>query len=134
MFIRWLKFNTVGAIGIAVQLSTLWLFKGMLGWHYLLSTTLAVETAILHNFFWHHYWTWSGRRETSALGRLLRFHLSNGLISIFSNLVLMRVFAGWLGFHYLAANLLAIAVTSVTNFLLSEYFVFRRARPQNGWL
>jgi putative flippase GtrA len=112
-----------------VQLAALWAFKSALGVPYLWATALAVETAVLHNFYWHERWTWADRRGswTQTLVRLLRFNLTTGTLSIVSNVVLMRLLAGWLGLHYLAANLIAIAVTSVANFLLSEFFVFAKA-------
>lgn len=125
---RWLKFNAVGAAGIVVQLAALAGFKSGLGIHYLWATALAVEVAVLHNFYWHARWTWADRpaslRET--LARLVRFNLSNGLLSLVSNVLLMRLLVGSLGLPYLAANLIAIAATSVANFLLSEFLVFRR--------
>jgi len=46
--IRWLKFNAVGAGGVAVQLAFLALLV-RLGVHYLLATALAVEAAVLQN-------------------------------------------------------------------------------------
>jgi putative flippase GtrA len=133
---RWLRFNTVGAVGIAVQLGALAFYKSGLGVHYLLATGLAVETAVLHNYIWHHHWTWRERTLESGmgsvLGRLVRFHMSNGLVSIFSNVILMRVFAGYFGLHYIVANLVSIAITSILNFALSEWFVFRAARSSQG--
>lgn len=126
---RWLRFNAVGAIGVGVQLAALALFKSGFGIHYLWATAFAVETAVLHNFIWHEKWTWRERTAGSAswptLSRLARFHLSNGLISILSNVVLMRLLAGYLGLHYLLANAISIAITSLANFALSEWFVFR---------
>jgi putative flippase GtrA len=38
----------------------------------------------------------------------------------------MKWLAGSLHIHYLAANLIAIAITSLANFILSEWLVFRR--------
>ena len=49
---HWLKFNTVGAIGIGVQLAALAALKSGLELNYLLATGLAVEAAVLHNFVW----------------------------------------------------------------------------------
>ena len=66
VFRRWLKFNSVGAIGIGVQLSVLTLLAGHLGLNYLLATALAVETAVLHNFVWHEKWTWADRFTSST--------------------------------------------------------------------
>lgn len=116
--IRWLKFNAVGLMGVVVQLASLALWT-RLGMNYLAATALAVETAILHNYLWHVRWTWKGRP-----GRWWRFQLSNGLISLASNLVLMRVLAGWAGMPAVPANLLAIVCTSLLNFWIGERWVF----------
>ena len=118
--IRWAKFNAVGAIGVAVQLSVLAALI-QLGAHYLAATALAVEAAVLQNYYWHTRWTWKGRE-----GSLWRFHLANGLLSLISNLVWMRLFTGWLGIPPLPANLLAIGLTSTANFLLGDRWVFAR--------
>lgn len=126
--LRWLKFNTVGGIGVAVQLAALAVFKSLLGFNYLLATGLAVETAVLHNFLWHERWTWRERTggHDGVLGRLARFHLGNGLVSIVANLVLMRFFVGQLQIQYLIANALSISITALVNFAVSETWVFRR--------
>lgn len=129
MIRRWLKFNAVGAIGIVVQLGALAILNGLLRVQYLPATALAVEIAVLHNFVWHERWTWRDRSGKGALGRLLRFNLTTGLMSIFANLVLMRVFVGALGLPTVVGNLASIAVTSLANFLVSEWFVFPTERP-----
>jgi len=133
---RWLKFNAVGAIGILVQLASLAVLAGLLKLHYLLATALAVETAVLHNFVWHCRWTWKERTRGRAslgwlLGALARFHVSNGLVSMLGNLLFMRLLVGQLHLHYMAGNMVSIALCSVANFLLSEWFVFR-ARGSTG--
>ncbi len=123
---RMAKFAFVGAIGIAIQLLVLhWLVT--VGCGYLISTAIAVETAILHNFVWHENFTWRERSPSGSdeiWARLLRFHLSNGLISIIGNLLLMRVFVGWLSLNVVAANLLSVTICCVTNFLASDRWVF----------
>jgi putative flippase GtrA len=80
-----------------------------------------VEVAVLQNYYWHVRWTWKGRD-----GSLWRFHLANGLMSVISNLIWMRIFTGWLGITPVAANLMAIALTSVANFLFGDRWVFPR--------
>ena len=130
---RWLKFHAVGVIGVAVQLAALAFFKSVLGLHYMTATALAVEAAVLHNFWWHERWTWVERTRQAPgvvllMGRLLRFNVSSGLLSIVSNLVLMRLFVGHFHLHYLVANILTIVTASLANFLLSELLVFRVQR------
>ena len=129
---RWVKFNAVGAIGIGVQMGTLAILWGWLRLDYLVATALAVETAVLHNFVWHERWTWKDRTGTArgALGRLLRFNLSNGLVSLMVNLALMRLLVGRFHIQPLAANLVAIAAGSLANFFLSDWLVFSRRKLQ----
>ena len=58
---RWWRFNAVGVLGFVVQLGVLGLCAHALHWDYLLATALAVEAALLHNFFWHERYTWADR-------------------------------------------------------------------------
>jgi putative flippase GtrA len=124
---RWLRFNAVSALGIAVQLAALSVFHGWLRFEYLAASALAVESAVLHNFVWHERWTWRDRAGSKGgvFIRLLRFNLSTGVLSIVTNLLLMRWLVGTLHAPYLAANLAAIAAGSVANFLVSDLFVFQ---------
>jgi putative flippase GtrA len=128
IFFRWIKFNAVGGIGVAVQLAALALFRSALHLDYLLATALAVETAVLHNFLWHERFTWADRpaaHPVQSLARLAKFNLSNGGVSIVGNLLLMRLLVGELHLNYVLANLVAIAVCSLVNFLLSDRLVFQ---------
>jgi len=130
--LRWLKFNAVGGIGIAVQLAALTLFRSALHLDYLLATALAVEIAVLHNFLWHERFTWVDRlaaHPVQSLVRLAKFNLSNGGVSIMGNLLLMRLLVGELHLNYVLANLVAVAVCSLVNFLLSDRLVFQREGP-----
>lgn len=118
------KFAFVGAIGVLIQLAVLEVLTA-LGLHYLWATAFAVEAAVLHNFMWHQRFTWRDRSQSAETGvRLLRFHLSNGTISILGSLLLMRWLVGQFGMRVLLANLLTIAACSVGNFLASDRWVF----------
>jgi putative flippase GtrA len=121
---RWLKFSVVGLVGVGVQLAVLALLTKF-GVNYLVATAIAVEIALLHNYAWHRRWTWADREARA--GRLLRFHLANGVVSLVSNLVWMRVLTGGLGVPAVPANLAAITVTSLLNFALGERWVFTRS-------
>ena len=127
--VRWIKFNFVGAIGFGVQMAAFAVIYGL--WHVdkLWATGLAVEAAVLHNFVWHEKFTWRHLpRGTNrdVLLRLLRFHASNGLVSIAGNVLLVKLFAELLHMNPYLGNVLAIAVCALANFTVSERFVFRR--------
>ena len=126
-FLRWIKFNAVGGIGIVVQLASLAVFRAWMKIDYLLATGLAVEIAVVHNFLWHERFTWAdrpARRWRHSLLRLAKFNLSNGMVSLVGNLGLMLALVGGFKVNYLVANCFAIAVCSVVNFWLGDRFVF----------
>ena len=126
---RWLKFNLVGGIGIAVQLLALVLLKAVLQVNYLVVTALAVETAVIHNFLWHERFTWADRTG-AGFTRFLKFNLTTGLFSISGNLLLMKLLVGFGHLNYLPANGIAITACSVVNFLVSDGFVFAQDRTE----
>jgi putative flippase GtrA len=127
---RWIKFNTVGAIGICIHISALYVYVTVFKANSLLATVLAVETAILHNFVWHHFLTWGDRRFATGCDvfrRLLVFNATTGGVSIAGNLLFVSLMAEGAHMSLLAANLIAIAACSLINFVLSDKFVFRAA-------
>ena len=93
---RWIKFNAVGAIGATVQFIVLVALVRIVGFHYLWATAFSVEAAIIHNFCWHWRWTWADRAcgRDRALPVLMRFNLTNGLISLSGNLLCASVITG----------------------------------------
>jgi putative flippase GtrA len=130
--VRGLKFYSVGAFGIAVQLIALALLTSVAGLDYLLATVLAVEVAVLHNFYWHERFTWADRpcaMRHQTLSRLVRFNLTTGALSILGNIVFMRMLVGYFGLHLLAANVVSIGLCSLLNFVVSDQVVFRRLQP-----
>lgn len=122
--VRWWKFNAVGAGGIVVQLLMLAFLKSGLHVNYLAATALAVESAVVHNFFWHERFTWADRAG-SSFPRFVKFNLTNGALSLLGNVVLMKVLVEVCQLPYLVANGASIAGCATANFLLSDRFVFR---------
>ena len=127
VFFRWLKFSAVGWVGVSVQLTMLTLLAGRLKVHYLVATAIAVQCAILNNFFWHERWTWGDRGLLGARGRwqrFLRFNASSGTLSILGNVVFMSIYVGQFGLHYLVGNIASIASCTILNFVISDRLVF----------
>ena len=128
---RIVKFYCVGFVGAGVQLGTLALLTLRLGWHYPGATLVAVEAAILHNFWWHRRWTWKNRLASSRLPTwksLLGFHLASGAAALPGNLLLMGLLVDGIGLPPLLSNLAAIGACSIVTYLASDRWVFQ-SRP-----
>ncbi|MGB0063083.1 MAG: GtrA family protein [Terracidiphilus sp.] len=127
-FARWGKFNLVGAVGMGVQLGALALLNRVMTGHYMLATAAAIEITLLHNFVWHMHYTWRDRSCRGAVaGPLIRFHLSNGVVSMVGNLALMPVLVEGARIPVVAANVIAILCCSIVNFLLGDRWAFVEA-------
>jgi putative flippase GtrA len=121
-------FITVGAIGFLIQLGSLALMTMVVGWPYEPATAIAVELAVVHNFWWHERWTWRDRTDARAgvIGRFVRYQLTTGFTSIGGNLICTAAGVELLGFTPMAANGMAVALMSVANFLAADRWVFAR--------
>jgi putative flippase GtrA len=129
-FLRWCRFNLVGAAGMVVQLGALAVLTRLAPGHYLCASAAAVELTLVHNFVWHLRYTWRDRRGDSAiLAQFVRFHLSNGLVSMLGNLALMHILVAEARLPVLVANGLAILCCSLVNFCLGDHWAFA-ARTQ----
>lgn len=138
-FTRWMRFNLIGVAGFAVQLSTLAALTWLTTLPLAVCVALAVLTAVAHNFLWHERYTWpppppassaanvSGARSPRTRAtRWLAFTLSNGAISLSSNIfattALVFLFPR---LPLLLANAVAVALTSLLNFLVADRAIFR---------
>jgi len=125
---RALAFIAVGCIGFVVQITVLAVLTLGRHWSTAAATALAVEAAVLINFFWHERWTWRDRSDdrTQWFQRLWRFQLTNGATSLAGDVMVTVLSAGLLGIHPIFANVLAVALLSVVNYLAADRWVFVR--------
>jgi putative flippase GtrA len=132
--IRWLKFNLVGTMGMAVQLAALYLFNHWMDGRYLYASAAAIELTLLHNFMWHLHYTWGDRRDSIVpLRQFARFHLSNGLVSMVGNLCFMWLLVREARLPLLVSNAIAILCCSILNFWMGNNWAFTAARKTSGF-
>lgn len=124
---RFVVFNAVGALGVAVQAGSIAVLTGVVRMHYVPATAIAVAAGVVHNFLWHLCWTWRDRR-VPALRSLRRFALTNGVVSLAGNLGVMATLVSGAHVPPVPANLVAIALCGVLNFWLGDAFVFGEDR------
>ncbi len=138
---RFVRFNMVGLMGAAVQLTALAFYVRVLGIDPIAATAAAVETAVVHNFIWHERFTWADRvsnlapsRTTAescaahlaaSLRRLALFNVTNGAVSLSGNVLLMALLLRHAALPLVAADLIAVTVCALVNFMLSDRLVFR---------
>jgi putative flippase GtrA len=116
----------VAVLGFAVQVILIELLAHNLAWPMTPSTVVAVEVAVLHNFFWHERWTWRHRTTGSnRLQRLALFHATNGLTSIAGNVAFTEILLHTSTMNSLARSGVSVALTGVLNFIAADRLVFK---------
>jgi putative flippase GtrA len=125
---RFGRFNLVGLMGAALQLVLLYLLVERFGLSGVVAAPIAVETTVLHNFFWHERFTWRDRGNVEfrqRAVRLWRFHAGNGLISLAGNTLLTYYLSHQLQAPPLASAVTAIALCSPINFLVADFWIYK---------
>jgi len=143
--IRYAKFGFVGASGTVVNMVVLYvaqevLFSGIAAprERLYISLALAIFIATINNFSWNRLWTWADRQapaNTSSTSNISNISSAPSTLALFAKYLL----ASWLGIalqygltlwlaHYIDyryANLLAILIASVSNFIANDRWTFK---------
>ena len=132
---RFLKFGIVGASGTVINLGLLYFAREHIftavqqpEMRLNLSLALAIFFATLNNFFWNRLWTWADRKHHYHRPMLTQF--GQYTLACWLSIVLQAIFTNVLApyFYYLTANLIAIVLTSVLNFVLNDIWTFGRLK------
>ena len=134
---RFIKFGLVGASGTVINIALLYLaqeflFQHIEDFHVRLnySIALAIAVATSSNFYWNRRLTWRDRQnavEQSAPVLFFKYVMAAAL-----SIAIQSLLTKWLALylHYIAANLVAIAISSAFNFLANDRLTFRRKKAE----
>ena len=133
---RFMKFGTVGASGVVVNLAVLYvcqefLFGAIQSANMRLNVSLAaaIFCATVNNFYWNRAWTWRDRQHHPDKHLLL--HFGQYALAVWVGIVLQVILTKLLvlHLHYLIANASSIVLASVFNFLVNNFWTFRHHKP-----
>jgi putative flippase GtrA len=132
---RFFRFGVVGASGIVVNLSMLflaqeWLFAAVESSvaRLNMSLALAIFVATINNFTWNRAWTWHDRKMHVTTPIVLQYgqYALSSWLGILLQVTLTNLFAARV--HYLIANAMAIAIASLFNFVANDMWTFGRLK------
>lgn len=133
---RFVKFGTVGASGALVNLGVLYasqeyIFAAIQSHDMRLnaSLVLAIFCSTANNFYWNRHWTWRDRTHHPDKHLILHFgqYALAVWVGIAVQVILTKLFVAYV--HYLIANAAAIALASISNFLINNFWTFRGHKP-----
>ena len=132
---RFIKFGIVGASGVVVNLSVLYLGQELLfrsvaqeTLRLNLSLALAIFIATISNFTWNRRWTWHDRKALRSVPIAVQFgqYALACWVGTAIQIALTNLFA--LFMHYLVANLIAVVIASLFNFVANDLWTFGRLK------
>ncbi len=119
-----LKFNIVGAVGVAVNMGCFWALTEYLMIHHMVSGAVATEISIVNNFVLNHLWTFRDRRgRMHVLVRAAAFHISR-LLGLITTLGSLFILVDILGLPSLPSYFLSIGFGVLANFYTSDVYVW----------
>jgi dolichol-phosphate mannosyltransferase len=119
---QFVKFSMVGGSGVIVNSALLYFLHEWFHVRLLIASPIAVEAAIINNFFWNNQWTF--RSASVDLKRFAKFNLvSLGGLAITTGGLYYLTEAHKI--HYLIANLIAIGVATIWNFGINFLWTWR---------
>lgn len=132
---RFIKFGLVGGSGTVINIAVLYLaqeylLRGIADFHTRLnySIALAITVATISNFYWNRRLTWRDRTRSAPQPALRLF--AKYVMAATLSIILQSLLTKWLALHlhYLFANVIAIVLASVVNFVANDKLTFRRRR------
>lgn len=124
MLKEFVKFSLVGASGTLVNLAV-YSLAIYLGLDYMVSATASFLVAVTNNFYWNFIWTFKGKAPEKSIHRK---YISFFLISVLNfgiNLLALRYLVDVYMLNKILAQVLAIGLASIFNFLLNYLITFR---------
>jgi dolichol-phosphate mannosyltransferase len=137
LMLRWrfIKFGLVGGSGTVINIVVLYLaqehfLNGIDDFHSRLnySIALAITVATVSNFYWNRRLTWRDRTRNTPQPALRLF--AKYVMAAALSILIQSLLTKWLAqhLHYLFANVIAIVLASVVNFVANDKLTFRRQR------
>ena len=131
---RFVKFGAVGASGTVINIAVLYAcqeflllritdFSSRLNY----SIAIAITLATISNFYFNRRLTWRDRQHEASPAVLVLFfkYVAAAGVSIAIQSLMTKSLSVYL--HYIVANLVAIGVSSIFNFVANDRLTFRRS-------
>ena len=135
VLVRYVKFLGASIAGTAVDMLVLWLLsdfvftKGYWG-EYILSPLISFQCAVIVNYTIFYFFVWkdrvaSFRSRSFYFRRYLRYNLSCSSVFLlrYGMILLIGKLTGW---DVVICSMLAMCVSGIINFLLTNNVVFRK--------
>jgi dolichol-phosphate mannosyltransferase len=123
---QFVRFALVGSSGVFTNLAVYSILIYLLYVHYLIAATVSFVTAMTGNFILNLRWTFKTHGQgIRAIGDQYLRYASVTVISYGINIVVLWILVDFWHWHKVLAQLTAIFMTTISNFLGSKLWAFK---------
>ncbi|HXV65643.1 MAG TPA: GtrA family protein [Nitrosopumilaceae archaeon] len=118
------KYYTVGASGILVNLGLLYYFTEFVGLWYFISYAFAISVSITSNFVLNKFWTFTDSIDTQRIMVMYAKFVSVSMLGMAIQLGSIYVLVESLTVYYMLAALISIFIAGAINFIINRRWTF----------
>lgn len=126
-----LKFSLVGLSGLGVNMAAYLAATG-LGAGYVIAAVAAFLIAVTNNFIWNLRWTFQERAKDRSNGLKYITFIAISTANLGVNLLILHLLVESAGIDKTSAQLFAVAVVGLLNFMLNYAITFRETESEEG--
>lgn len=126
MVSQFIKFSLVGILNTAIHFGVFYFLYSFMGLYHLLASATGFCIAVTNSYFMNKYWTFN-QGNSNIYSEFTRF-LMVSLLSLLINLACMSILVDLFSIHPPTAQLAAIMITLVVNFLGNRYWTFNSSK------
>ena len=123
---RFIKFGIVGFSGVIINEGLLYFFTEIVGFYYLISSIIAIESSMINNFLLNDIWTFRDRKKSGKgpfFKRFIHWHFARGITLLINFLILWGLTT--FGLHYLISNIIGILVAMSLGYFWSLNWIWK---------
>jgi dolichol-phosphate mannosyltransferase len=118
-------FTLVGLSSASIMLILLYVLTEFFGIFYLFSAAIALLISAINGYLWNHRWTFKTEEERNhhiAFSKYLALNIVTYLLNLSILVALVEMFGIW----YIFAEVFAMFIAFLGNFVGSKFWVFRQ--------
>ncbi|AAT61203.1 sugar translocase [Bacillus cereus] len=117
-----LKFGLVGIFNTLITIISFWILLKF-GMNYLIANTIAYLLGVANSYYWNKNWVFKSNNKSTSM--FFKFLTVNLIVYAFNTLCLF-ILVGKIALNALIAQIFAIGVGMVINFVLNKIWTFNQ--------
>lgn len=121
---QFFKFLIVGGVSTIINYSTFYLLFSIFNIHYLYSSGTGYFTGLIVGYVLNRNWSFVEHKSSKRVTEFVKY-LVLYIVSLLLSLISLELLVSILGVNALIANVVAIGISTIINFLGLKFIVFK---------